>query len=88
LVAGYLLVGVINKNQANINLSAETTLPDTSSQTVPPSAIGDGTTNNPILTVCEQKWTQYASTIRFGSAEQGKIIRDNFITDCLSTTQQ
>ena len=49
LVVGYFLVGVVNKNKANTNQSGGTALPDTSSQTVPPSAIGDGITNNPIL---------------------------------------
>lgn len=90
LVAGYLLVGVINKNKAvtGINTTGTTTLPDTSAQTVPPASTDGGTnvSQDPRLVACEEKWNQYASKVRFGSSEQMQATHNNFITNCLATT--
>ena len=76
-------------------------LPETSaSQTLPPATAGSstaGTTQiiepevvetvvDPRLAYCEDNWTRYAMTMRFGSEEEAQKVHDDFIQNCLSTS--
>jgi hypothetical protein len=77
------------------------TLPPATSafQTLPPATTSSttaGTTQikepevvetmvDPRLAFCEDNWTKYAMTMRFGSEEEMKRTRDNFIENCLTT---
>lgn len=79
-IAGYLLVGIVNKNKAN----STTGLPDSSAQTLPPATVGGESVVDPRLTLCEDNWIKYSETMRFGSTEQAQTTRDNFITNCLA----
>ena len=111
-VVGYLLVDKMNKNKAGTGVGT-TSLPDTSSQSVPPATTrdtndttgtpapviygsnpsqprppkGQETLVDPRLTLCEENWSKYAQTMRFGSAEQAQATHDNFITSCLAKLQ-
>ena len=111
-VVGYLLVDKMNKNKAGTGVGT-TSLPDTSSQSVPPATTrdtndttgtpapviygsnpsqprppkGQETLVDPRLTLCEENWSKYAQTMRFGSAEQAQATHDNFITSCLAKIQ-
>jgi len=50
VVIGYLLVGIINKNKAVSGATTDTaSLPDTSSQTVPPASTDTTGTTPPII---------------------------------------
>ena len=78
-------------------------LPETSaSQTLPP-ATTDGSTAgttqikepevvetmvDPRLSYCEDNWSRYAMTMRFGSEEQMLETKKNFIEQCLATRVQ
>ena len=106
-VVGYLLVGIINKNNAvaGTSITGATNLPDVSSQTVPPATTDGSSTNltdnmgttatadsgetlvDPRVSLCEESWAKFASTHRFGSAEQGQRTKDNFMTNCLAKLQ-
>lgn len=98
-VVGYLLVGITNKNKSVLE-GDYMNLPDTSSQTVPPALVGANDTSSqanlpkeqsnlvdPKLTICEDNWSNYAKTKRFGSEQQAKTTHDNFITGCLAKLQ-
>ncbi len=90
-LVGYLLLDKMNKNKASLEVGT-TSLPDTSSQTVPPSTTvettvettGGETLVDPRVAICEANWSKYSSTMRFGSEEQARATHDNFITSCLA----
>jgi hypothetical protein len=86
-LVGYLLLDKMNKNKASLRVGT-TSLPDTSSQTVPPSTTvettGGETLVDPRVAICEDNWSKYSSTMRFGSEEQARATHDNFITSCLA----
>jgi hypothetical protein len=99
-VVGYLLVGVMNRNKAVISMGTETPiLPDNSTQTLPPATAGSstaGTTQiiepevtetqtDPRLAFCNENWTKYSMTRRFGSEEEAQKVYDNFMDNCLAT---
>lgn len=96
VVGGYILEGVINKNKEVLE-NDSTTLPNTFSQTVPPTIVkgnsssiqtqqirGQETIVDPKLFLCEGNWSKYAQTMRFASEEQPKLTHDNFIASCLA----
>jgi hypothetical protein len=80
--------------------ASQTLPPETSaSQTLPPATAGNttsGTTQiiepevvetmvDPKVSYCEDNWTRYAMTMRFGSEEEMQRVRNNFIENCLTT---
>jgi hypothetical protein len=98
-VVGYLLVGVI-KNNKPVAGDDTTSLPNTSSQTLPPDTVGGSNSSNqtqsqtgqetlvdPRLTLCEENWTSFSQTVHFGSEQQLNATKSNFITNCLARIQ-
>lgn len=102
-LVGYLLVGVMNRDKGVTAMEVETgSLPDSSAQTLPPATTGSstaGTTQikepevvetivDPRVSYCEDNWSRYAMTMRFGSEEQMLETKKNFIEQCLATRVQ
>jgi hypothetical protein len=78
-------------------------LPETSpSQTLPPATTGSSTAGTTQIkepevvetiidlrvSYCEDNWSRYAMTMRFGSEEQMLETKKNFIEQCLATRVQ
>lgn len=97
---GYILAGIINRSQVGIAIDAvATNLPNSSPQTLPPATTGNttaGTTQikepevtetqtDPRIAFCNENWTKYSMTRRFGSEEEAQKVYDDFIENCLST---
>jgi hypothetical protein len=80
VLAGYLLVGFMNKNKAN----ATETLPNKESQTVPPATTAGETLVDPKLTACEDKWKENLKNLRIKGAQAIALAHDAFIADCLA----
>lgn len=96
-VVGYFLVGVINKRNSVSNETTEaTSLPDTSSKTVPPnstidtseSAGASAVTDGEILVdsklaTCNENWSKFSRNKPFRSTAEKQSTYDKFIETCL-----
>jgi hypothetical protein len=101
VVVGYLLVGVMNKKKVDSKVD-KISLPDTSSQTVPPTSTtdikgtketaiaststGQETLVDPKLATCNENWSKYSRNKKFRSTEEKQSTYDKFIETCLVRT--
>lgn len=85
VIAGHLLASYLRMKRETAKDT--TSLPNTSSQTLPPDTVGQETLVDPRLTLCEENWANYSKTKRFGSEEQLNATKNNFITNCLARIQ-
>lgn len=85
-VVGYLLVGVINKKKPVSNeTTSEISLPNKSSQTLPPATTESSEEKfiDPNLVICKENWVRFSKNKRFRSEEERQSTYDKFISNCL-----